>query len=72
MRTSSRGAPGNGSCSRLLRQVSRLGGPVIVSQNEDNDESIQGTTWGDVQGVQGLTRICRNQGRPGGKLDDDS
>jgi hypothetical protein len=23
---------------------------VIVSQNEDKDESIHGTTWGDVQG----------------------
>ena len=30
---------------------------VIVSQNEDKDESIHGTTWGDVQGVQGLTRM---------------
>ena len=29
----------------------------IVSQNEDKDESIHGTTWGDVQGVQGLTRM---------------
>jgi hypothetical protein len=30
---------------------------VIVSQNEDKDESIHGTTWGHVQGVQGLTRM---------------
>jgi hypothetical protein len=30
---------------------------VIVSQNEDKDESIHGATWGDVQGVQGLTRM---------------
>ena len=30
---------------------------VIVSQSEDKDESIHGTTWGDVQGVQGLTRM---------------
>ena len=30
---------------------------VIVSQNEDKDESIHGTTWGDVHGVQDLTRM---------------
>jgi hypothetical protein len=30
---------------------------VIVSQNEDKDESIHSTTWGDVQGVQGFTRM---------------
>ncbi len=30
---------------------------VIVSQDEDKDESIHGTTWGDIQGVQGLTRM---------------
>src|ERR1700678_1448293 len=51
------GAPGSGSCSRLLRQVSRPADRVIVSQSEDKDESIHGTTWGDVQGFQGLTRM---------------
>jgi len=30
---------------------------VIVSQNEDKDESIHGTTWGDFQAVQSLTRM---------------
>src|ERR1700678_2869487 len=30
---------------------------VIVSQNEGKDESIHGTTWGNVQGVQSLTRM---------------
>src|SRR3984885_14095177 len=30
---------------------------VIVSQNEDKAEPIHGTTWGAVQGGQGLTRM---------------
>jgi hypothetical protein len=33
---------------------------VFVSQNEDNDESIHGTKWGDVQGVKGPTRMRRD------------
>ena len=51
------GAPGNESYSSLLRQISVQRARVIVCQNEDEDESIHGTTWGDVQGVQGLTRM---------------
>ena len=30
---------------------------VIVTQNSDGERSIHGTTWGDIEGVQGLTRI---------------
>ena len=30
---------------------------VIVTQSSDGGQSIHGTTWGDVEGVQGLTRI---------------
>jgi hypothetical protein len=30
---------------------------VIVTQSSDGDQSIHGTTWGNIEGVQGLTRI---------------
>jgi hypothetical protein len=30
---------------------------VIVTQSSDAGQSIHGTTWGDVEGIQGLTRI---------------
>lgn len=30
---------------------------VIVTQGADGGHSIHGTTWGDIEGVQGLTRI---------------
>jgi hypothetical protein len=30
---------------------------VIVTQSSDGGQSIHGTTWGDIEGVQGLTRI---------------
>jgi hypothetical protein len=30
---------------------------VIVTQSSDGGRSIHGTTWGDIEGVQGLTRI---------------
>ena len=30
---------------------------VIVTQSPDGGQSIHGTTWGDIEGVQGLTRI---------------
>jgi len=30
---------------------------VIVTQSSDGGQSIHGTTWGDIEGVQGLTRM---------------
>jgi len=30
---------------------------VIVTQSSDGGQSIHGTTWGDIEGVQGLTRV---------------
>jgi hypothetical protein len=30
---------------------------VIVTQSSDEGQSIHGTTWGNIEGVQGLTRI---------------
>ncbi|WP_263353416.1 hypothetical protein [Acidicapsa acidisoli] len=30
---------------------------VSVTQSEDDDESIHGTTWGDIDGFQGVSRM---------------
>ena len=44
---------------------------VIVGQSEEKDESIHGTTWGDVQGVQGLTRMRLGSAVTEAKLEED-
>jgi hypothetical protein len=44
---------------------------VIVSQDEDKDASIHGTTWGDIQGVQGLTRMRHGSAVTKADLEED-
>lgn len=43
---------------------------VSVTQNRDNDRSIHGTTWGDVDGFQGVSRM--RLGRTVSRADLDS
>jgi hypothetical protein len=44
---------------------------VIVTQSQDDDQSIHGTTWGDVGGVQGLSRMRLGAGVTKADLDED-
>ena len=44
---------------------------VIVTQSQDDDQSIHGTTWGDVGGVQGLSRMRLGAGVTNSDLDED-
>jgi hypothetical protein len=44
---------------------------VIVTQSQEDDQSIHGTTWGDVGGVQGLSRMRLGEGVTKADLDED-
>jgi hypothetical protein len=44
---------------------------VIVTQNQDDDQSIHGTTWGDRGGVQGLSRMRLGAGVTKADLDEE-
>jgi hypothetical protein len=44
---------------------------VIVTQGQDDDQSIHGTSWGDVGGVQGLSRMRLGAGITKADLDED-
>jgi hypothetical protein len=44
---------------------------VSVVQNNDNDRSIHGTTWGDVDGFQGVSRMSLGRDVSRGDLETD-
>jgi len=44
---------------------------VIVTQSSDGNTSIHGTTWGNIQGVQGLTRMRLGKRVAKSNLDND-
>jgi hypothetical protein len=65
------GAPGNGSCSRLLRQVSRPAGPRHCEPKRGQRRNDSRRAWGDVQGVQGLTRMRLDSAVTKADLEED-